>query len=225
MGNADPDIAAIYKKRITDAAGELFSSYGYERVTVDQIAESAGCTKRTLYSYYASKEAIQRAIVLEGFRVIIRSFDETLANNDALDFSQMMESMVTVFTNEWRTNRYRAEAALHYSLPREYVASQDSVPGDIDAILKAGYELEELIGNAIARGIASGELREDLDVHAGAMTLWAGLAAMTAMSFDKSDYLAARYGKTPNEFLNAGANILLHGILKHDGGKRGLSLT
>ncbi|OBH06852.1 mycofactocin system transcriptional regulator [Mycobacterium sp. E1747] len=43
---------------ITDAAIELFSARGFADVSVDDVARAAGISRRTLFRYYASKNAI-----------------------------------------------------------------------------------------------------------------------------------------------------------------------
>lgn len=48
----------IKQLEITQAAKELFLERGYATITVDQIANRAGVTKRTLYSHFPSKLAL-----------------------------------------------------------------------------------------------------------------------------------------------------------------------
>lgn len=43
---------------ITDVAIELFSARGFAEVSVDDVAQAAGISRRTLFRYYASKNAI-----------------------------------------------------------------------------------------------------------------------------------------------------------------------
>src|ERR1700739_5054689 len=43
---------------ITDVAIELFTARGFAEVSVDDIAHAAGISRRTLFRYYASKNAI-----------------------------------------------------------------------------------------------------------------------------------------------------------------------
>lgn len=47
-----------YKAAIESASKEIFLEKGYASASVDEIARSAGVTKRTLYSYYPSKLAL-----------------------------------------------------------------------------------------------------------------------------------------------------------------------
>jgi len=48
----------INKTDIIDAAERLFFSKGYNNSTMDEVAKESGFTKRTLYSYFTSKEEI-----------------------------------------------------------------------------------------------------------------------------------------------------------------------
>ena len=43
---------------IADVAIDLFSAHGFDAVSVDDVAEAAGIARRTLFRYYASKNAI-----------------------------------------------------------------------------------------------------------------------------------------------------------------------
>lgn len=44
--------------QITDVAIELFAAHGFGEVSVDDVARAAGISRRTLFRYYASKNAI-----------------------------------------------------------------------------------------------------------------------------------------------------------------------
>lgn len=46
------------RKRILDAALEVFSAHGYRGTTLDQIAEAAGLSKPNILYYFAGKEEI-----------------------------------------------------------------------------------------------------------------------------------------------------------------------
>ena len=43
---------------ITDVAIDLFAARGFAEVSVDDVAQAAGIARRTLFRYYASKNAI-----------------------------------------------------------------------------------------------------------------------------------------------------------------------
>ena len=52
------------RERVIDAAYALFYRRGFARVSIDEIAERASITKRTLYAHFASKDELL-ACVLE----------------------------------------------------------------------------------------------------------------------------------------------------------------
>lgn len=51
------------RKAILDAAYVLFRQRGFTRVNVDEIAASAGITKRTLYSHFPSKDDLLEEVL------------------------------------------------------------------------------------------------------------------------------------------------------------------
>ena len=54
MPRWDPDANG----RLLQAAMELFTERGYEHVTVAEIAERAGLTKRSFFRYFADKREV-----------------------------------------------------------------------------------------------------------------------------------------------------------------------
>ena len=53
------------QEQIIQAARKLFNKFGYKRVSMDEIAKEAGVTKKTVYSYFASKEDLLKYFINE----------------------------------------------------------------------------------------------------------------------------------------------------------------
>lgn len=51
------------RKRIVEAARELFNSHGFDRVSIDMVMQRAGLTRGGFYSHFESKEALFAAAV------------------------------------------------------------------------------------------------------------------------------------------------------------------
>lgn len=80
----DPRVLAIL-----EAAFGVFTSYGYKRSTMDDIARAAGMSRPALYQHFANKQAIFRAYV-----VILR--DRYLsAAQDSLDQAESIDAGIT----------------------------------------------------------------------------------------------------------------------------------
>ena len=56
------EVVALKRKRIVDAARRLFYEKGYERTTLDDIAERLQVTKPFIYSYYKNKNELLHEI-------------------------------------------------------------------------------------------------------------------------------------------------------------------
>ncbi len=51
------------EQRIAEKAKELFYKYGLKSVTMDDIASNLGVSKKTIYQYYADKDALIDAVM------------------------------------------------------------------------------------------------------------------------------------------------------------------
>jgi AcrR family transcriptional regulator len=85
------------RKQIMDAAYILFRKHGFTRVSVDQVAETAGITKRTLYSHFESKDALltavletQHAMAFSAFQTFGRKLSGTPREIVAAYFKELM---------------------------------------------------------------------------------------------------------------------------------------
>ncbi len=67
-------------ERILDAAARLIVHYGYDKTTVEEIAQEAGVSKGAVYLHWRSKEALFEALL---WREIGRYIDDWLARVEA----------------------------------------------------------------------------------------------------------------------------------------------
>jgi AcrR family transcriptional regulator len=88
------DGVAALRPRIVEAAGELFLSRGFVRVTADDIAARLGISKATLYKAFSGKEEILRAVV-RGIMTKMLARVDGLIRDDSLGF---VEKMVALFS-------------------------------------------------------------------------------------------------------------------------------
>ncbi len=77
------------RRRIVDAAYELFYRGGFLRAGVDAIAEAAGITKRTLYHYFESKDALLAAVLDDQHELMLARLQRWA--RPASDSAEMME--------------------------------------------------------------------------------------------------------------------------------------
>lgn len=68
-------------QRIVTAARSHFFTHGFRNVTMDDLAEELGMSKKTLYASYPSKAALLRAVILDKFRSIEMDLDRVTTEN------------------------------------------------------------------------------------------------------------------------------------------------
>jgi AcrR family transcriptional regulator len=74
-------------QRIVMAARRHFFAHGFRSVTMDDVAEELGMSKKTLYASFPSKEALLRSVLLDKFRSVERDLERiaSVSSIDVLD--------------------------------------------------------------------------------------------------------------------------------------------
>jgi len=70
-------------QRIVSAARRHFFAHGFRSVTMDDLAEELGMSKKTLYAAFPSKDALLRAVLLDKFRSIETDLDRTMSKRSS----------------------------------------------------------------------------------------------------------------------------------------------
>ncbi|MFE7860978.1 TetR family transcriptional regulator [Streptomyces sp. NPDC101209] len=145
------------KQRTRDAllraAVELFTTRGYERTTVDDIAEAVDVSQRTFFRYYAGKE--EAALALQ--ELVVTRFVAAVRERPAEEAP--MEALKQAVLEGWQTLNEVIEAVVPVELYLRMYRVIESTPVLLAAHLRRNMEIEE----AMARVLAE---REGLDVEA-----------------------------------------------------------
>ena len=79
-------------EQILNAAKKLFTNYGFKKVSMDEIASEAGVTKKTVYTYFSSKEELLKYCIkeeLQNMRNIIENVE-----SKKLDFMETVHQVI-----------------------------------------------------------------------------------------------------------------------------------
>ena len=79
-------------EQILNAAKKLFTNYGFKKVSMDEIASEAGVTKKTVYTYFSSKEELLKYCIkeeLQNMRKIIENVE-----SKKLDFMETVHNLL-----------------------------------------------------------------------------------------------------------------------------------
>ena len=80
------------EEQILNAAKKLFTNYGFKKVSMDEIASEAGVTKKTVYTYFSSKDELLKYCIkeeLQNMRKIIENVE-----SKKLDFMETVHQVI-----------------------------------------------------------------------------------------------------------------------------------
>jgi len=141
------------RERIRQKADELFMRYGLRSVSMDDIANSLGISKKTIYQFYADKNELVDAVLAE-------ILDENKKNCDA-DRKEAQNAAQEVFLS-----MDRIEQLFHDMHPSLIYDMQKYHPQAFARFLKHKNEyLYNIIRKNLERGIQEELYRPEVDIE------------------------------------------------------------
>lgn len=84
------------RKEILDSAGELFSTKGYDKCTVNDILDSIGIAKGTFYYYFKSKEEVLDAIIDRVTEIVVARAEDAASNSELSPVTKMLNTILSM---------------------------------------------------------------------------------------------------------------------------------
>ena len=143
-------------REILEAAKKLFIAKGYEETTMLDIADEAELSRRTLYHYFTSKEAISYTIIEESYEAL----KDTI--NQASDISyangyRKLEAIQSAFLTFYQIHFDLFAFTLNLDLKLNYMESPTE---DAQKCLMIFNTIITDIEKVIEAGITDGSIRE-----------------------------------------------------------------
>lgn len=119
------------KDEILKSARELFTNYGYKKVSMDEIAKNANVTKKTVYSYFNDKESLLKSLIEEE---LVQMKNIITKHSNETDFFEGVNKVL------YKLLKYKKEAKLFITLSKEAdelntISSKNSIKMFDDGIL------------------------------------------------------------------------------------------
>ena len=195
------------RRRILEAAQNLFNQKGIDRVTMAEIVSASGLRTSTLYQYFSSKDDIVWAIleeVLADFAA--RAMNATDSAKTALArITALFELMADDLANRRETVRFMAQFDAMYAhdwpVERLLTVEAQTIP--------EGFKFFERL---VHEGISDGSLRNDLDP---ALTLHALMNAVVGAQRRLASLgtrVEVEYGQPTDKLFRETIRILLLGM-------------
>jgi AcrR family transcriptional regulator len=143
----------VTRRKIVEAAVELFNDVGYANTGLGDIVERAGLTKGALYHHFSSKEALAVVIIEEGSAILIKTF-EGICRSSAPAVECMIHGVLVCVNMADSDKLVRMGAVLLRTFAKFSEAST----------LNYGAWVVEM-GKQARRAQAEGDMRDDIDAE------------------------------------------------------------
>lgn len=113
--------------RILDAALQVFYTRGYERSSVNDIAEAAGLKKPSLYHYVQSKEDLLEAIIVRSHKRLTSFLDQIPPEESAIEMVRAIIYTHVLFNINYGNEASVFQADFRMLSPERQVAIRESL--------------------------------------------------------------------------------------------------
>ncbi|MBR1124896.1 TetR/AcrR family transcriptional regulator [Bradyrhizobium lablabi] len=197
------------RAEILDAAKQIFLAGEYASVTMDDIADTAGISRATIYLYFKSKQEVYTELLLRDLDAMITMLTTSFDRNDSV--RNNLFRMSTSYMNFFRVHPEYFTTLSFFFMP----GRKETLPPD--AAAKISERLNDgilTIEEAIKLGIARGEARP-IDARAATLSLWG--------QWMGNAYLAVAgrttiYERTIEQVYADGIDIFLDGLTMRSSG-------
>ncbi len=194
MGTTDrkAQIKKLRQEDIIDAAEKVFFTKGINNATMDEVAEAAEYSKRTIYIYFSSKEQIYDAIISRAYQVLNRFFAESLQNGrpgNGLEKVLLMGQAYFDFIEKY-PNYFAAIA--NYDTRDDHLTSEDVYK---IANYQEGNRGSDMLIACIREGMADGSIFKELDPVSAAFVLYGSMIGIGHILAKKMPYITHTYQK------------------------------
>jgi len=134
---------------VTQAAQELFARYGYERTSIEDIAEHLGIGKGSIYLAFKTKEDIFLAILEKHLAELRKLVDESVENCGRSPMSSlktMLEQFVLFVYETVTRDRHSPEMQLHTSrtAKKRFPEMEKHIESSVFAFLRKSADADEI---------------------------------------------------------------------------------
>jgi AcrR family transcriptional regulator len=131
------------QKRIASVAKELFTTGGYEKTTIEGIADAAGVSGVTVHNYFGTKAGVLLALVADSDRQLIDSLEDAL-DEQATDLVELTVKFAHIIMEH-------ALSHLEKVVWRQVIAAVTTNAGS--ELSKAYFELDRELARVLVRRI------------------------------------------------------------------------
>ena len=207
--NKKEAIAALHKEQIMKAAERLFSEKGFAQTTINDISKASEYSRRTIYTYYESKEDILHHIVEKGLLIFKQNIEESITRNE--DFIEQYKWICIAMS---KYQKDYSHSANNVNSANSANLDFNSLSDTVKHILVLGTEINNLLAEFIEGGKNKGIVHPDVVPMMTVYILWSNIDALLVLVQTKGKFIAKQFSISEKDFLDYGFRQIINSILK-----------
>lgn len=209
--NKKTSVANLHRDKILETAEKLFLEKGFSQTTISDISDVSEYSRRTIYTYYLSKEDILHNIIAKALERLRDDIKETLDVN--LDFFIQYKDICRAIYN------YQINCPIAFENIERYKAQKinpDNISDAARRIFLLGNEINELLFSYVQKGISNGIVYNDISPMQTVYILYSNITSVIKLVQNKENFILKSLSVTKEEFLDYSFKQIINGILiKH----------
>lgn len=207
MARRKKEPQSIHRKNIATAAEQLFMKKGMNNTSMNDIAREAGYSKATLYVYFKNKEELVGVLVLESMQKLYDYMQLALEKytDTKKRYQEICQSLL----------KYQEEYPFYFKLVLETInidfETTNFLPEEKETFM-IGEQINALLADFLKEGIASGQIRSDIEVVPTIFAFWGMISGLIQLAANKEDYIGQQIGMKKEDFLAYGFDTLYRAI-------------
>jgi hypothetical protein len=165
------------RKKIISKSEELFLSLGFKSVTMDDIANAMGISKKTIYTHFSNKTALVEVVTFSILDHISEGIDTI--NAASVNPIEELYDIKLFVMNYFKNERVSPQHQLKKYYPEIFERLK----------IKQFEKMHSSVENSLKMGMYSGLFRPDIDINFISRLYFNGMTAIRDISiFPESDF-------------------------------------
>jgi AcrR family transcriptional regulator len=169
------------KEKIINKAEELFLTLGFKSVTMDDIANELGISKKTIYVHFANKTKLVDAVTFNVFENVCNGID-CICNSSNNPIEELYDIKLFVL-NYLKNEKTSPQFQLKKYYPQIYKRLQ----------IKHFEKMHQSVKDSIQKGIDTGLFRDNMDVDFISRLYFNGMAGIKDETIFPSEIFTMHY--------------------------------
>lgn len=203
----------IKKDAIIEGMERALLSKSYDTLTIDDVAKEAEYTKKTIYSYFSSKDEIYMELIIRKF-ILFNEIMEKAVSSSQKKGIEKIKILGKAYFELAMENQDYVQAILTFDADRLF--ENAAYKHNLEHYNKVLDQSFLLLIDTLKEAIDEGEISAETDVVSIAILLWSNLNGLILLILKKKEYLKSNYDKTKEHLFDYNMEMMLR-LLKMQG--------